>query len=35
MLEKLDKMKQEKEILSLELSEMKEKKPFWKRIFLR
>lgn len=33
MLEKLDKMKQEKEILSLELSEMKEKKPFWKRIF--
>lgn len=35
MLEKLDKMKQEKEILSLELSEMKEKKPFWKRIFGR
>lgn len=35
MLEKLDKMKQEKEILSLELSEMKEKKPFWKRIFKR
>lgn len=35
MLEKLDKMKQEKEILSLELSEMKEKKTFWKRIFLR
>lgn len=33
MLEKLDKMKQEKEILSLELSEMKGKKPFWKRIF--
>ena len=34
MLEKLDKMKQEKEILSLELSEMKEKNPletnFWK-----
>ncbi len=35
MLEKLDKMKQEKEILSLELSEMKEKKPFWKKIFGR
>ena len=35
MLEKLDKMKQEKEILSLELSEMKEKKPFWKTIFGR
>lgn len=35
MLEKLDKMKQEKEILSLELSEMKEKKTFWKRIFGR
>lgn len=35
MLEKLDKMKQEKEILSLELSEMKEKKPFWRRIFGR
>ena len=35
MLEKLDKMKQEKEILSLELSEMKEKKPFWTRIFGR
>ena len=35
MLEKLDKMKQEKEILSLELSEMKEKKLFWKRIFGR
>lgn len=35
MLEKLDKMKQEKEILSLELSEMKEKKTFWRRIFVR
>ena len=35
MLEKLDKMKQEKEILSLELSEMKEKKPFWKKFFGR
>lgn len=35
MLEKLDKMKQEKEILSLELSEMKEKKTFWKKIFGR
>lgn len=35
MLEKLDKMKQEKEILSLELSEMKEKKTFWKKFFGR
>lgn len=33
MLEKLDKMKQEKEILSLELSEMKEKNPFGKEFF--
>ena len=35
MLEKLDKMKQEKEILSLELSEIKKKKPFWRKIFGR